>query len=402
MSPNNIPLENLLNLDEIEEVATQNVSKKAWAYYYSASDDKISKRLNSEAYRSIQLRPRTFIDCTECNLNTELLGNKVSIPIYVSPAAMARLGHPSGEAGIAEACRSFGAMQIISNNASMSPEQIVANAAPDQVFGWQLYVQHDRSKSERMLARINKLKAIKFIALTLDSPVSGKREDDERSGNILNTMVESSSEEAVYQEVDENDSSSRLAESTEDQTFIGLDPTLTWKETLAWLRKHTALPVVLKGVQTHEDAYIAASYAPQVKGIILSNHGGRSLDTAPPAVHTLLEIRKYCPEVFDKIDVWVDGGIKRGTDVVKAICLGARGVGIGRAALWGLGAGGVEGVKRTLQILTDETKTCMRLLGVQNVNKLGKQHINTRLVEQQIYNGPSGLEACRTQLQSKL
>jgi L-lactate dehydrogenase (cytochrome) len=324
------------------------VSKKAWAYYYSASDDKISKRLNSEAYRSIQLRPRTFIDCTECNLNTELLGNKVSIPIYVSPAAMARLGHPSGEAGIAEACRSFGAMQIISNNASMSPEQIVANAAPDQVFGWQLYVQDDRTKSERMLARINKLSAIKFITLTLDSPVTGKREDDERSGNILNTMVESSSTEAVYQEVDRNDSS-RPAEPTKDQTFTGLDPTLTWKETLSWLERHTTLPVVLKGVQTHEDAYIAASYAPQVKGIILSNHGGRSLDTAPPAVHTLLEIRKYCPEVFDKIDVWVDGGIKRGTDVVKAICLGARGVGIGRAALWGLGAGGVEGVKRTLQ-----------------------------------------------------
>ncbi|KAJ5981301.1 hypothetical protein N7522_013722 [Penicillium canescens] len=401
MSDHNPPMENLLNLDEIEDVATRNVSKKAWAYYYSASDDKISKRLNSEAFRSIQLRPRTFIDCTECNLNTELLSNKVSIPIYVSPAAMARLGHPAGEAGIAEACRSFGAMQIISNNASMSPEQIVANAAPDQVFGWQLYVQDDRSKSERMLARINKLSAIKFVALTLDSPVTGKREDDERSGNILNTMVESSSTEAVYQVVDGNDSSPPT-KPTEDQTFTGLDPTLTWKETLSWLERHTALPVVLKGVQTHEDAYIASSYAPQVKGIILSNHGGRSLDTAPPAVHTLLEIRKYCPEVFGKLDVWVDGGIKRGTDVVKAICLGARGVGIGRAALWGLGAGGVEGVKRTLQILTDETKTCMRLLGVQNVNALGRQHINTRLVEQQIYNGPSGLEACKNKLRSKL
>ena len=357
MSEHDPPMENLLNLDEIEEVATRNVSKKAWAYYYSASDDKISKRLNSEAFRSIQLRPRTFIDCTECNLSTELLSNKVSIPIYISPAAMARLGHPAGEAGIAEACRSFGAMQIISNNASMAPEQIVANAAPDQVFGWQLYVQDDRSKSERMLARINKLSAIKFVALTLDSPVTGKREDDERSGNILNTMVESSSTEAVYQVVDGNDSS-RPPKPTEDQTFTGLDPTLTWKETLSWLERHTALPVVLKGVQTHEDAYIASSYAPQVKGIILSNHGGRSLDTAPPAVHTLLEIRKYCPEVFDKLDVWVDGGIKRGTDVVKAICLGARGVGIGRAALWGLGAGGVEGVKRTLQSM--ELLECSR------------------------------------------
>jgi isopentenyl diphosphate isomerase/L-lactate dehydrogenase-like FMN-dependent dehydrogenase len=347
-------VEALLNLDEIEDLATKTVSKKAWAYYYSASDDKISKYRNTEGFRSILLRPKVFIDCTNCDLKTDLLGNRVSIPIYVCPAAMARLGHPSGEAGIAEACRSFGALQIISNNASMTPEQIVADAAPDQAFGWQLYVQGDRTKSERMLARINKLSAIKFIALTLDSPVIGKREDDERSGNIINTMTESSSEEALYEHVENNDT--QPVDQTEDQVFTGLDPTLTWTETLAWLGKHTNLSVVLKGIQTHEDAYIATKYTPQVKGIILSNHGGRSLDTAPPAVHTLLEIRKYCPEVFENVDVWIDGGIKRGTDVVKALCLGARGVGIGRAALWGLGAGGVAGVKRTLESMKEEAQ----------------------------------------------
>ncbi|CAI7604214.1 unnamed protein product [Penicillium glandicola] len=385
-------MENLLNLDEIEKAATKIVNQKAWAYYYSASDDKISKRNNTEVFRSIQLRPKVFVDCTECDLNTKLLDNPVSIPIYVCPAAMARLGHPSGEAGIAEACRSFGALQIISNSASMTPEQIVAGAAPNQAFGWQLYVQHDRTRSERMLARINKLSAIKFITLTLDSPVTGKREDDERSGNVIGS-------EALYLPAN---SDTGPTTQTGDPVFKGLDPSLTWTETLAWLAKHTDLPVVLKGIQTHEDAYIASQYSPQVKGIILSNHGGRSLDTAPPAVHTLLEIRKYCPEVFDKIEVWVDGGIKRGTDVVKALCLGARGVGIGRAALWGLGAGGVDGVKRTLQILTDETKTCMRLLGAKSIDELGTQHINTRLVEKQIYDGPSGLEVCRTHSRPRL
>ncbi|CDM29464.1 hypothetical protein DTO013E5_5200 [Penicillium roqueforti] len=381
-------LETLLNLDEIEDAATKIVNKKAWAYYYSASDDKISKRKNNEVYRSIQLRPKVFIDCTQCDLKTKLLGNPVSLPIYVSPAAMARLGHPTGEAGIAEACRSFGAMQIISNSASMTPEQIVAGAAPGQVFGWQLYVQNDRTKSERMLARINKLSAIKFVTLTLDSPVTGKREDDERSGNVI-------ASEAPFQ--GDNNEGAPPTQSG-DPVFKGMDPSLTWRETLGWLAKHTDLPVVLKGIQTHEDAYIATQHTPQVKGIILSNHGGRSLDTAPPAVHTLLEIRKYCPEVFDKIEVWVDGGIRRGTDVVKALCLGAHGVGLGRAPLWGLAAGGPDGVRRTLEILTEETKTCMRLLGVQNVNELGKQHINTRLVEKQIYDGPSGLEACRSKL----
>ncbi|EAW08016.1 FMN-dependent alpha-hydroxy acid dehydrogenase [Aspergillus clavatus NRRL 1] len=393
-----VPMEALLNMDDIEQVATKNVSQKAWAYYYSAADDKITKSFNTEVYRSILLRPRVFVDCTECDLDISVLGHKLGMPIYVSPAAMARLGHPAGEAGIAEACRSFGAMQIISNNASMTPEQIVKDAAPDQVFGWQIYVQIDRKKSEAMLARIKKLKAIKFIVLTLDAPVPGKREDDERGGSVAAVMSIPSAAKAADKVADGVPASGGVGK----QLFAGTDPTLTWKETLPWLAKHTDLPIILKGLQTHEDAYIASLHTPQVKGIILSNHGGRALDTAPPAVHTLMEIRKYCPEVFDKLDVWVDGGIRRGTDVVKALCLGAKAVGIGRPALWGLGAGGVDGVKRTLQILADETITCMRLLGVQRVEELGPHHINTRLVEQQIFDGPPGLDSIRSAFRAKL
>ncbi|PWY65298.1 mitochondrial cytochrome b2 [Aspergillus heteromorphus CBS 117.55] len=396
------PMEDLLNMDDIEQVATKNVSKKAWAYYYSASDDKITKHFNTEVYRSILLRPRVFVDCTKCDLDTTALGHKLGMPIYVSPAAMARLGHPAGEAGIAEACRSFGAMQIISNNASMTPEQIVQDAAPDQVFGWQLYVQVDRKKSEVMLERINKLKAIKFIVLTLDAPVPGKREDDERGNAVGASAPVASAAQAAYKASDSASNANNGGGGVGRQLFAGTDPSLTWRETLPWLAKHTDRPIILKGLQSHEDAYIASLHTPQVKGIILSNHGGRALDTAPPAVHTLLEIRKYCPEVFDKLEVWADGGIRRGTDVVKALCLGARGVGIGRPALWGLGAGGVEGVKRTLQILSDETKTCMRLLGVERVEDLGPHHINTRLVEQQLYDGPSGLDKIRGTFRARL
>lgn len=386
------PMESLLNLDEIEEVATKQVSKKAWAYYYSASDDKVTKHFNTEVYRSILMRPRVFVDCTKCDLDTSVLGHKLGTPIYVSPAAMARLGHPAGEAGIAEACRSFGAMQIISNNASMTPEQIVKDAAPDQVFGWQIYVQIDRKKSETMLARINKLKAIKFIVLTLDAPVPGKREDDERNSLAGAAAPVPSGVKAAERTADDTpDVSAGGSGGVGQQLFAGTDPSLTWQETLPWLAQHTDLPIVLKGLQTHEDAYLASLHAPQVKGIILSNHGGRAMDTAPPAVHTLLEIRKYCPEVFDKIEVYVDGGIRRGTDVVKALCLGAKAVGIGRPALWGLAAGGIDGVRRTLQsrlthcsrrtliltllVLGDESKTAMRLLGVETVDALGPQHV---------------------------
>ncbi|MCJ1288057.1 hypothetical protein MMC26_007410 [Xylographa opegraphella] len=390
------PLETLLNLGEIEQLATKQISKKAWAYYFSASDDLKSKRLNNEAYSSILLRPRVFVDCEKCDTSTTFLGHRVGSPIYVAPAAMARLAHPSGEAGIAQACSKFGAMQLISNNASMTPEQIVADAEPSQMFGWQLYAQLDARKSEAMLDRINRLSdKIKFVCLTLDAPVPGKREDDERASNVAANLP-------VTSAAQKGESLKPGGGGIGAQLFWGTSPRLTWKTTLPWLAKHTSLPIVLKGIQTHEDAYLAYLHAPQVKGIILSNHGGRAADTAPPAVHTLLEIRKYCPEVFSRLEVYVDGGIKRGTDVVKALCLGATGVGIGRAALWGLGAGGPAGVERTLEILQDELKTAMRLLGAQVVQDLGPSHVNTRTIEQQIYDGPAGLEKLGMWISSKL
>jgi isopentenyl diphosphate isomerase/L-lactate dehydrogenase-like FMN-dependent dehydrogenase len=296
---------------------------------------------------------------------------------------MARLAHPDGEWGIAQACRKYGAMQIISNNASMTPEQIVKDAPAEQIFGWQLYVQTERKKSEDMLARMNKLDAIKFIVLTLDAPVPGKREDDERSKFIVED-TSSLVKDAGGHEI-------KGGGGIGQSLFFGTDPSLTWKKTLPWLRSMTKKPIVLKGIQTHEDVYLA-SLEPQVKGVILSNHGGRAVDTAPPSVHTLLECRKYCPEVFERLDVLVDGGIKRGTDVVKALALGAKAVGVGRAALLGLGAGGVDGVDRVLEILRDETATAMRLMGAKDIGELGPRHLNTRVVEREIYDGPSGID----------
>lgn len=293
-------------------------------------------------YSDILLRPRVFVDCTECDTSTTLLGqHPVGLPLYVSPAAMARLAHPDGENGIARAAARFKAAQIISNNASQTPEQIVEGAPADQIFGWQLYVQTQRDKSISMLKRIKAIPQIKFICLTLDAPVPGKREHDER-----NNFGKAASVQAAKPGGEEKRPGGG---GVGQQLFFGTAQDLTWKTTLPWLAANTDLPIVLKGIQTHEDAYLAAQYAPQVQAIILSNHGGRALDTAPPAVHTLLEIRKYCPEVFGKIEVWVDGGIKRGTDVVKALCLGARAVGIGRAALFGLGAGGQAGVERVFE-----------------------------------------------------
>ncbi|KAI1340061.1 FMN-dependent dehydrogenase-domain-containing protein [Xylariaceae sp. FL0016] len=317
------PLSCMLSLLEIESYAMKCLSPKAISYYVSASDDEITKAENTRIYRSILLRPRVFKDCTTCTLRTTLIDQPVNLPIFISPAARARLAHPSGEAGIASACARFNALQIISANASMSPADIVRAGGPGAVFAWQLYVLKDRAATERTLARIRTIPQIRFIVLTLDAPFPGKREADERF-----KMAE-------------------VAGGVAPQAW-GTESALTWDRTLAWLRRHTSLPVVLKGIQTWEDALLATRF-PVVKGIILSNHGGRALDTIATPVHILLEIRKYCPEIFSKLDVLVDGGIKRGTDVVKALALGAKGVGIGRPALYGLAVGGDKGMGRVLQ-----------------------------------------------------
>ncbi|SMY21102.1 unnamed protein product [Zymoseptoria tritici ST99CH_1A5] len=398
-------IEECLNLDDIETVATQKLSKRAWNYYYSAADDLRSKTLNNTVYQNILLRPRIFVDCTKCDTSTTLLGNKVKVPFFVSPAAMARLGHPDGEAGIGQACAPYGALQIISNNASQTPEQIVAGAQPEQVFGWQLYVQTDRKKSEDMLARIHKLPAIKFICLTLDAPVPGKREHDERGTKSVGASLPVKSAVKAAGSLPKDSVEEKAMDgngAVGKALFAGTAPDLTWKSTLPWLAKHTHLPIVLKGLQTHEDAYLASLYAPQIKGIILSNHGGRAADTAPPAIHTLLEIRKYCPEVLGKVEVWVDGGIKRGTDIVKALALGAKGVGLGRAPLFGLSAGGKAGVERVLEILKAETETAMRLLGCETVDQLKPHHVNARAVERDVYDGAAGLEKLEMWVRSKL
>ena len=316
------PMATILSVVEMESYAMQQLSPKAISYYVSASDDEVTKHENNQIFRSILLRPRVFVDCTKCSLATTILGNEVGLPIFVSPAARARFGHPLGEAGIAAACSKLKALQIISKNASMSPSEIV-QAGPSTTFAWQLYVLKDIAATERTLAQIRRIPEIKFIVLTLDAPFPGKREADERF-----KMAE-------------------VASGGEPQAW-GTQGGLTWHKTLDWLGKHTSLPIVLKGIQTWEDAY-AATHFPSVKGIFISNHGGRALDTTTTPVQVLLEMRKFCPQVFDKVDVLIDGGIKRGTDVVKALALGAKGVGIGRPALYGLAVGGTEGVERVLQ-----------------------------------------------------
>lgn len=327
-------MSNILSLAEMEALAMERLSPKAISYYTSATDDQVTKTENGTIYRSIQLRPRVLVDCTECDTSTTFLGHKLRIPIFTSPAALATLAHPDGEGGIAGACSSFGTLQIISQNASQPLKEIV-QAGPDAIFGWQLYIVKDIVETQQKLALLKEVPQVKFIVLTVDAPFPGKREIEVRF-----KMAE-------------------LAAGGPPQTW-GTESALTWKKTLAWLQTQTELPIVLKGIQTYEDAY-AASLFPSVKGIILSNHGGRALDTVPPPIQTLLEIRKFCPQMLRRLDVLIDGGIKRGTDVVKGLALGAKAVGIGRAPLFGLAVGGQKGVERTIQSIYPSNHLLVRV-----------------------------------------
>ncbi|OBT46389.1 hypothetical protein VE00_02681 [Pseudogymnoascus sp. WSF 3629] len=374
-----VPLDQLLSIADLEKQASKQLKDKAWSYYYSASDDEISKRLNSESYRAILMRPRVFCDVETVSTEVKLLNTPFKLPFFIAPAAMGRLADESGECGISDACGAHGVLQIISNNASYSVENIVENSAPGQVYGFQLYVQSDRRKSEDMIRRVNKLRhKIKFIVLTVDAPTPGKREQDER---IKNKEYPSGHGAKPIRAPE------APAGGIGKALFAGTSGSLVWGKTLGWLSAHTDLPIVIKGIQTHEDACMAVRYVPQVQGIILSNHGGRACDTAPPALHTLLEIRKYCPEVLEKIEVWIDGGVQRGTDVVKALALGARGVGLGRAPLYGLSVGGAAGVSRMITILREEIETALRLLGVNSIAELSPKHVNARALEALIYAG---------------
>ncbi|KAJ6438120.1 hypothetical protein O9K51_08709 [Purpureocillium lavendulum] len=252
----------------------------------------------------------------------------------------------------------------------------IVTAGSGAVFAWQLYVLKDIAATEKVLQQIRAIPQIKFIVLTLDAPFPGKREADVRF-----KMAE-------------------MAGGAPAQAW-GTESALTWQKTLAWLSTQTNLPIVLKGIQCHEDAYTATKF-PAVKGIILSNHGGRAVDTAPTPLQVLLEIRKFCPEVLGKIDVMIDGGIRRGTDVVKALALGAKGVGIGRAALYGLALAGEKGVEQTLRILADETATAMRLLGVTQISELGPRHVVTAKLNSLLYDGEAGLERVDREIGAKL
>lgn len=319
-------LKSILNLADFEQAARQSLKEKAWAFISSAATDCNTVARNETFLSRIWMRPMVLNNVKDVDTSTRILGREVQMPIFVSPAGLAGLVHPEGEKDIARGCSKSGIPQCISTNASFDLEDIVAAASPDHPFYFQLYVSQDRARTQHLLSRA-KAAGIETIFLSVDAPVPGKREADERVPADATMSAPMTGGQA-----------------SNDNTGGGLarimgsyiDSSLQWSD-LGWLRRVWTGKIVIKGIQRADDAKRACSLG--VDGIILSNHGGRGLDTAPPAIMILLECRLRCPEIFSKFDVFVDSGIRRGTDIFKCLCLGATAVGLGRPFLYALNYG---------------------------------------------------------------
>ncbi|HEU0298804.1 MAG TPA: alpha-hydroxy acid oxidase [Longimicrobium sp.] len=337
--------------EALEPAAHAVLSEAAYNYYAGGAEDEVTLRANRAAFGRFFLRPRVLVDVGEVDTSVELLGERLSMPILLAPTAFQRLAHPEGEKASACAARAAGTLMVAST-LSNTPIEDVAAVAPGPLW-FQLYVFRQREITRALVERAEAA-GCTAICLTVTVPVQGNRERDTRTGFRLPPELEMANFTGLRQAVFPDDAAGSGLEA-----FIGreFDPTLTWGA-VEWLRSITRLPIVLKGIVVPEDAARAVEHG--ADAVIVSNHGGRQLDCAEP---TLLALPRVAEAVAGRIPVLMDGGIRRGTDVVKALALGARAVLIGRPVLWGLAVDGQAGVERVLEMLRGELRRTLALLG---------------------------------------
>ncbi|EIW80311.1 glyoxylate dehydrogenase [Coniophora puteana RWD-64-598 SS2] len=354
-------LDEIVNLHDFEAVAKAILPAKAWAYYSSASDDEITIRENRAAYQRIWFRPRVLRDVSTVSWATTILGQKSSLPVYISATALGKLGHPDGELNLTRAAGKHGVIQMIPTLASCSFDEIVDAAVPGQVQFLQLYVNRDREITKRYVQHAEK-RGVKGLFITVDAPQLGRREKDMRMKVV---------DEGGVAKVQDGQGDIKKDEGVARAISSFIDPSLSWKD-IPWFKSITNMPIVLKGVATPEDALLAYDYG--VAGIVLSNHGGRQLDTARSGIENLIEVvealKTRGPWPNPRFSVFVDGGIRRASDVLKAIALGASAVGVGRAFMYSFSAYGQEGVEKAFQIFREELEMNMRLIGARTIDEL--------------------------------
>lgn len=340
----------LVSLADYEAHARSVLGTPVLDYYSGGADGEITLRENEAAFDRISLHYRVLRGTNELDTSTTVLGHAVRMPVLVAPVAMLGMACDDGDSLAAEAATAAGSIFVLST-LSTTPVEDVVEAASGPVW-FQLYVYKDRQASAALVERVEAA-GCTAIELTVDAPVLGRRERDVRNAFTLPDGLWAPNLTASAEERRESPGGSELA-----STFAAMiDPVLTWDD-VAWLRSITKLPILIKGVVRADDADHAVEAG--AAGIVVSNHGGRQLDTAPPTIEVL---RRISDAVGGRVDVLVDGGIRRGTDIVKAVALGARAVQVGRPVVWGLAAGGRTGVGDVLSILHDELDRAMTLCG---------------------------------------
>lgn len=371
---------------DFEPVAKAVIPHKSYVYVSGSANTGASIRGNLDDWERVTFRPRVLRDVGKVDMSRKIAGYSSPYPFYICPMGTMGAIHPNAEPEMIRGAVRKGVHKVVSTASSKNSETIMnsyveeqkklGNKSPTQLY-YQYYMPEDRKKAVELI-HIAKRCGYKGLWMTVDTPVLGKRTSDrylQAEEAVAFGVVEEPP--STWEVNNEND----FAPEMGGRPAMGqLSADITWKD-IEWISKEWGGPIVLKGIQCAEDAKLALEYG--CAGILLSNHGGRQMHTAPSALMTLLEIRTYCPEVIGKMEIYLDGGLRDGNDVLKALCLGATAVGVGRPFLYALGAYGYKGVERCVDILTDELETGMRLLGITSLDQCRPEMVNaTRLLNE--------------------
>jgi len=363
------PLAAMLNTFDFESVARETMEPQAWGYYSSGGDDEITLRDNHMAFQRITMRPRILVNVREIDMTTTMLGCSASLPLYFTATALAKLAHQDGEVGIVRAAKRAGVPYMLPTLSSYTLDEMLAARTPGQELFAQLYVNPERSRSEEYVKKLEEA-GVKALFVTVDAPQLGRREKDMRN-KFTQQGSDVQGEDEESGEVDRSQGATRAISSY-------IDPGLCWDD-VPWLKSITKMKVLLKGVQCAEDAVMA--YKAGLSGCVLSNHGGRQLDTCRSGIEVLPEVMEALREAGatkEDFAVFIDGGVRRGADIFKAVALGAAGVGVGRPVLYSLASYGEKGILRMVHMLQDELQMVMRLSGTPNVPSITEGHVITK------------------------
>jgi isopentenyl diphosphate isomerase/L-lactate dehydrogenase-like FMN-dependent dehydrogenase len=331
-----------ISVFDYEALAQARLHPSAWDYFAAGAGDEITLRENRAAFERIRLRPRVLVDVSHVEMSTTLLGTAVAMPIGVAPSAMHGAACDAGECATAAAAGALGTLMVASTESTRTLEEIARDATGPLWF--QLYFASSKRGPAERLVRRAEVAGYRALVLTVDSPRWGQKERHMRS-------------EATYTWPASGNFTQEAGAADAADTLGDDGAALTWAD-VDWLQSRTALPLILKGILTAEDAALAVAHG--VAGIVVSNHGGRQLDSVPATIEALPEV---VAAVAGRCEVYVDGGIRRGTDVLKALALGARAVLVGRPILWGLAVTGEAGARHVLALLRAELEGAMALAG---------------------------------------